>query len=71
MVETSNSSQLTISVQLLTHEDYGKCNLTVKVTLLEPTSERLIHETEVIHGQTQPHFAPFGIQHIFDQSQNL
>ena len=46
----SNSSQLTISVQLLTHEDYGKCNLTVKVTLFEPTSDRLIHETEVIHG---------------------
>ena len=71
MVETYNSSQLTISVQILAHEDQAKCNLTVKLSLVEPTTVRLIHETEVVHGSMQPKFVPFGIKDVFDQSQNL
>lgn len=39
--------------------------------MVEPTSDTLIHETEVVQGQTQPHFAPFNINYVFDQSQNL
>jgi hypothetical protein len=48
MVDMSNTSQLTISVQIL--EDPTKRNLTVKLSLFEPTTVRLIHETEVDRG---------------------